>query len=237
MIKHNLARLQEAPRYKTAEEHAYAYLRELILSGELRGGERLNQDEIASRLQLSRMPVRQAILRLESEGLVVNRPNRGAVVTSLGPKAILELFEMRSVLEGLAVRLAVPLLDAAALEEVDRRTEALSEVEADPDAWIRRHDEFHDYVCRSAGRSRLSDQIRQLREQVAPFIRLYLTAYGAPEMPGFEHRAIASVLKGGDPARAETAMREHVLSTAQSVVEFVRANAAQHRIENGKDGT
>src|SRR5579871_541757 len=111
---------QRPERFTTAEEFAHERLRELILTGELAGGTRLQQAELAARLGISRMPVRQAILRLESEGLVIQRPNRGAFVTLLGPEGILELFEMRSVLEGLALRLAVPQMTVAHHREVLR---------------------------------------------------------------------------------------------------------------------
>ena len=87
---------ETSPAFQTAEEYAYQSLRGLILTGKLLGGTRLNQDELARRLNISRTPIRQAVLRLENEGLVVNRPNRGAVVTTLGPDAMLELFEMNT---------------------------------------------------------------------------------------------------------------------------------------------
>ena len=116
-------KLAEPPtRFQTAEEHAYRYLRNLILTGVFLGGAKLNQDELASKLAVSRMPIRQAIRLIESEGLVVSRPNRGAVVTALGPDAILELFEMRSVLEGLALRLATPRITKEDLKSLRSRS-------------------------------------------------------------------------------------------------------------------
>jgi DNA-binding GntR family transcriptional regulator len=210
------------PRFQTAEEHAYQYLRDLILAGRLPGGTRLNQDEMAKRLNMSRMPVRQAVLRLESEGLVVNRPNRGAVVTTLGPAAMLELFEMRSVLEGLAFSLAVPNIDSQGRKELQRRADALERVRQDASRWLRLHDEFHTTLCEYARRPALSAQIRKLHHSVTPYLRLYLSTDKAWEMPGFEHRELIDAIDKGDAAAAERRMREHVMSAAHGVVEFVR---------------
>ena len=214
--------VEAPPRFQTAEEHAYHYLRDLILAGRLPGGTRLNQDEMAKRLQVSRMPVRQAVLRLQSEGLVVSRPNRGAVVTSLGPVAMLELFEMRSVLEGLAFSLAIPNIDAEGRKELERRVNALERVHQDAKRWIRLHDEFHTMLCQYAGRPALSAQIRKLHQSITPYLRLYLSTDKAWEMPGFEHHELLEAIARGDCAAGERMMRNHVMSAAHGVVEFVR---------------
>jgi DNA-binding GntR family transcriptional regulator len=210
------------PRLQTAEEHAYQYLRNLILAGRLPGGARLNQDDMAKRLNMSRMPVRQAVLRLESEGLVSNRPNRGAVVTTLGPAAMLELFEMRSVLEGLAFSLALPNIDARGLKDLEQRLKTLESVHQDASRWIVAHDDFHSLLCQYARRPALAAQIRKLHHSVTPYLRLYLSTDKAWEMPGFEHRELLEAVHKGDPHAAERKMREHVMSAANGVVEFVR---------------
>jgi DNA-binding GntR family transcriptional regulator len=214
---------QDQRRFQTAEEFAHDRLRELILSGELAGGTKLHQDELANRLGVSRMPVRQAILRLENEGLVVQRPNRGATVTLLGSEAILELFEMRSVLEGWAFRLAVPRMTAEHRHEVARLIAVLDEAQSDIALWVERHNELHEYLCQCAGRPRLTAAARHLRHSVTPYIRLYLSAYDRAEMFGFEHQTLLHAIATGNPARNEAIMREHVMSAAKGVVEFVEA--------------
>jgi DNA-binding GntR family transcriptional regulator len=223
------------PRFQTAEEYAYSVLREMILSGRLQGGEKLNQDEIAQELKLSRMPVRQAIRRLESDGLVINRPNRGAVVTQLGPSAILELFEMRSVLEGLAVALAIKRMESAGLRELQRRTDELEASEHDISLWISRHDEFHRFIWGFADRPNLAAQLSHLRQRVAPLLRIYLASHEQAEMPGVEHRTLLRSIAGGDPDEAERTMREHVMTAAQGVVDFVTDfDQSRDKISDGK---
>src|SRR5512140_2892556 len=85
-------------------------LREQITNGELHEGEQLRQDAIAKEFQVSRIPVREALLHLEAEGLITTVANRGAVVSALSPEEIEELFDIRSVLECHALRLAIPNL-------------------------------------------------------------------------------------------------------------------------------
>lgn len=208
--------------HKTAQEQAYWFLREEILAGRLPGGSRVDVEKVARALGLSRMPVREALRQLDAEGFVTIRPNRGAVVTELTPAEVLEVFEMRAVLEGLAARAAVPNLDGEALEDLARIRERMDRHRGDPARWIRLHSEFHDYICRRSGRPRLIAQTALLRQTIEPYLRVHIGAYESEELLGSEHGSLLEVLRQRDPARAEAAMREHVERAAASVVEFVK---------------
>src|ERR1017187_6467105 len=139
----------------SAFAEAHRYLRPRIRDGRLRSGARIKADEIAQQLGLSRMPVREAIRQLDSEGLLTIRPNRGAVVTTLDPEEVLELFQMRSVLEGLAVRRAVERFDEDAFDELELRFNRLERAQNDLDQWIPKHNDFHDVICAHSGGRRL----------------------------------------------------------------------------------
>ena len=217
-----LALGRDVPPVRTVGEHVYEHLREAILSGRLRGGVRIDQDVVARQLGVSRMPVREAIRRLDSEGFVTNRANRGAVVTALGPEEMLELFEMRSVLEALAVFLALPRIDHRLFGDLEEQVRRMQRAETRISTWVELHDGFHDSICRLADRPRLAALVRNLRQAAAPYLRLYLSAYRHAEMPGFEHQTLLDAIRGGDPDAAAAAMREHVMSAASGVVEFVR---------------
>jgi DNA-binding GntR family transcriptional regulator len=218
------------PRFKTAGHLAYDYLRDCILTGTLRAGVRLDQDEIASHLGLSRMPVREAIKRLDAEGLVISRPHRGVTVTTLGPDAVLEVFEMRGVLEALAVSTALRSLTEPArrdlFERLDRMLDHLDAVQSDPIAWVQRHQELHHTICAAANRPHLAATIRQLHQNVAPYTRLYLSGYKLAEMPGFDHRTLVDALRGGDPEAAGRAMHDHIMTAARGAIDFLRRSAA-----------
>ena len=99
-----------ATAYRTMKEIAYEAIREAILSGRFLPGQRLVADELAQEFGTSRMPIREALQRLENAGLVSITPHRGAVVSELSEQEIVEIYHIRAVLEGLAARLAAPHL-------------------------------------------------------------------------------------------------------------------------------
>jgi DNA-binding GntR family transcriptional regulator len=115
----NVAAVRASPSHPvTAQQHAVDALRRLIVAGELRPGERVNQEELAARVGLSVAPVREALRVLEQEGQLTYRPRRGYFVTELIVADLQEIYELRRVLEERAARHALPTLDADALERV-----------------------------------------------------------------------------------------------------------------------
>jgi DNA-binding GntR family transcriptional regulator len=93
----------------------------------------------------------------------------------------------------------------------------------DQELWIKRHDEFHEYLNQWSNRPRLQWEIRQLRSAVQPYFRMFLMARGHPEVGVTEHRVIVDAIKRGDVKVAEGTMRRHVLSAAAGVVDFLRS--------------
>jgi DNA-binding GntR family transcriptional regulator len=181
----------------SAQEHAYQYLKRAIFSGKLPAAAPLRQDAIAKLLDISRIPVRDAIKRLHAEGLVTQRANRSMVVTELGPAEIMEVFEIRAALEGLAFRLALPHLRGEVLHEIDDLLRRMNRVVDAHELWIERHDAFHDYLYYWSGRPRLMAQIRQLRDAVRPYLRLYVEWETSTERSGYEHEEIVAAARRG----------------------------------------
>ena len=210
------------PHFGTAQQHAYAYLRDRIVSGEYPGGTRVDVNEIAAAVGASRMPVREALRQLDSEGLVTIRPNRGAVVTALTPDDILDVFEMRAALEGLAARVASPRLDDDALADIAQIVDRMDRSRRDGAAWLSHHDDFHAPICAVSGRARLVEQIARLRRYVEPYLRVHVGVYDPPEMLGSEHRDLLGILELRDPLRAEAAVREHVERAGAHVVDALK---------------
>ena len=208
----------------SAQRLAYAHIRERIRAGTLAGGERVVPETIAAELSISRMPVREAIRQLDSEGLLTIRPNRGAVVTTLTPEDVLELFEMRAVLEGLAARKAAVLMDDDTEDQLFlilrrmRRATATS-----VDAFIEQHTAFHEAIGARGGGIWLSAENKRLAAAVEPYLRLYFTQLEKAQFTVEEHVALLDELLARDPDRAEAAMRDHVLSTAPDLIQVLRA--------------
>lgn len=170
---------------------------------------------------MSRMPVREAFRRLASEGLVTLRPNRGCVVAGLTLNELNETFEIRSVLEGLAVRLAIPLFTEETLDELDRilgRMERAGDVGSSD--WVLRHQEFHAHIYSLSGRPKLIRQIAALHVAIEPYMRIWFDLVEKPLSAREEHQNLIDALKSGDAMQAEKVMQAHVLDTAALLADF-----------------
>lgn len=221
----------------SAQQRAYRYIREQIMAGEFAGGEKLNPARIAVLLDISRMPVREALVQLDAEGLVTIRPNRGAIVTSLTPDDVEELFEMRAVLEALAVRLALPRLKPESFLELEMLMQRMRHARQNRRLWIQRHDEFHDYLCRQSGRTRLAGEIQRIRNAVQPYLLLYIDIYHSTEMEGAEHEALLDAARTGNGLLVERVVRDHVLTAARGVITFLRDQRTKSETQRDKGAT
>jgi DNA-binding GntR family transcriptional regulator len=203
---------------QSAQAQAYMLIRDRIRSGRLAGGSRVVAEDISLELSVSRMPVREAIRQLDSEGLLMIRPNRGAVVVELGVEELGELFEMRAVLEGLAARRALPQLDEDAEDRLFLALRRLKRAASSVDVFIEQHNALHALICGlgsiGGDRGRLAAETERLRTAVEPYLRLYFTDHGGADTTSAEHGELVEVLLSRDPDAVETAMRRHILSTA-----------------------
>jgi DNA-binding GntR family transcriptional regulator len=209
----------------TAEEEAYLYLQQALRLGRYKPGHRLIPEAIAAEIGMSRMPVREAFRRLSADGLVTLRPNRGCVVAGLTLDQINEVFEIRSVLEGLAVRLIMPRLTLETFEELDRllvRMERAGEIGGSD--WVLRHQEFHAYLYGMSERPKLIRQIAALHVAIEPYMRIWFDYVDKPLSAREEHQNLIDALKSGDGAVAESVMQEHVLGTASLLADFATPN-------------
>ncbi len=205
----------------TAEQEAYRHIQLALRFGRYRAGDRLIPEEIAAEIGMSRMPVREAFRRLASEGLVILRPNRGCIVAGLTLEEIYETFEIRSVLEGLAVRLAMPRIDNEVIEELERLLVRMER--AGPKAtndWVARHQEFHSYVCGLCGRPKLIRQISAHHVLIEPYLRIWFEYADKPLSARQEHQLVIDALQSGDAEHAEAVMKNHVLSTAPTIADY-----------------
>lgn len=205
----------------TAEEEAYKYLLDAICKGQYCTGDRLIAEDIATDIGMSRMPVREAFRRLAAEGLVTLRPNRGAIVSGLNIDEMHEVFEMRSALEGLAIRVAVAKITPRHLSLLERLLDDMDDFRDDSAEWISRHRAFHEYLCSLSGRPRLMRQITALYSVIEPHMRLWLQHAEKPLSARQEHSVILDALRAGDAAVAERVVREHIEGTVTELVRFL----------------
>ncbi|MHB2022453.1 MAG: GntR family transcriptional regulator [Mycobacteriales bacterium] len=201
-----LGRLAKSFRgsFKTVEDMASAFVREAIIRGVYRPGERLQQDTIAEILGISRMPVRAGLRQLEIEGLLEIQPHRGATVTVLTPEEIKEIYELRTLLECYLVERAVPKLTQDVLTDLKALVEDLEDTSSSRDS-IERRTTFYERLYALAERPRAVTLVSRLRAEVGR----YLLLHRVDEHPD-GHFGLISHLEGGDTKGAQRWLRDHL---------------------------
>lgn len=225
-------RLLSAPEHPASiSDMVQQHLREGILSGALRAGQALKQDEIATRLGVSRAPVREALNQLERDGLAILRPRRGFVVASLETDEIADIFNLRMLLEAHAGRAAAEKRTLKDIAAVRKLLAAMDELTMDSPAaiarWAALNRAFHDAIYLASGSSRLRQITANLRDAVEQYVRLdALTAKHIGNAQA-EHRLIVEAFVAGDAERVATLSREHCRHTRDRLI------AALHRRRPG----
>lgn len=207
----------ELQAFHTAEQQVHEHLRRKILTGELVGDSVINQEQIANELGLSRIPVRDALRRLQSDGFIRVLANKRTVVTKLSWPQVVEIFEIRALLEGLAARHAVPLLSNSDLTELRIMAETLDRVASDVDRWVTKHHEFHDYIAHVAGKPRVRMELQRLRDIVVPYLRIFAFSHGYAELSGSRHIKLVEALERRNPRAANHAFVRHVETAIEEI--------------------
>jgi len=201
-------------------EQAYNRILQSILSGELTPGMRVPAESVAETLGISRMPVRDALRRLEGDGAVMIFTNRGASVAQFSHDEIVQLIEMRAVLEGLAARVALPHIGADEIEELDQLKHRMDRSSGDLIRWMFYHDDFHNYLTSLSQRALLMRQTERMRIMLRPYYRQYYAKTRELEIFGLEHRKIIDTIRKRDPDDVETIVRSHALKNVKKVADL-----------------
>jgi len=193
-------------------DQAYRLLRNAILGHRLPAGTRLSVPDVARQLGISRSPAREAIARVAAEGLATVEPRRGAVVARITVADLIEIYELREVLEGLACRMAAQHAtddDLRTLREcVGQHRDAIET--ADIDRHMSLDQSFHATIRRIAGNSRLQESLGRLQGQIRIAMDTTRLSPGGMPQALAEHAEILTALEAGDPSAAEAAARSHI---------------------------
>lgn len=203
-----MPRISGGREFGSAEQWVCHNVRGWILEGVLRADEEINQQDLANRLGVSRSPVRDALRRLEGMGLVTINPNQRAVVTSLTLDNMREIFEMRAALEGVAALHAAENLSESDLIELESLAQIMLRLN-ELEAYLAKHEAFHDLVAERSGMPRLRRELARLRTMATPFIRIYGNARPSAELKGERHEDLLAVLRTRDRERAASAFAQH----------------------------
>ncbi len=210
--------------YKPLGEVVFDFLRDAIMTGELKPGQRLMENTIADELGVSRTPVREAIRKLEKENFITMVPRKGAYVSKLTLKDILDVLEVRRVLEGFASELAATRMT---LEEV----EGLKRIHEDfkrsfdqnrLEGMIEKDREFHDLIFKASKNHRLIGLVTELHEQFHRFRLIYFNEFSDFENIVSWHQSILEAIESKDPISARIHAQDHVMAIEESVVAWTK---------------
>jgi DNA-binding GntR family transcriptional regulator len=207
-----------AEQFVNAETLALSSLRKAIISGALSPGQEIDEEMVASNLNISRMPVRQAMGILESEGLVKRMYRRGVTVTQLTLEEIEEIYNMRAYLEGLALRKAVPRYSNDYISKLHAMLEEFPDKFDDAYQFVRLNHRFHLALYEPSNWDRLISLIVQLRNNTARYIGL--TRNFVQQVPNFSanHTQILEACENKKEQQAEVLMREHILCAMNALL-------------------
>jgi DNA-binding GntR family transcriptional regulator len=217
---------QKASDLPRLADIAYWRLREEILSNTFAANEPIRQEKIAAQLEISRIPVREALMKLEAEGLVVSRPRRGYIPAPHDLAEIEEIFDIRAVLERRAGQLSADVRTRRDIEEVETLLRAMDEMTialpADAAKFAVCNSQFHDRLFAPSGRQRLIGMLLTLRGNVERYARLGAMMLGHLDHVRKEHHRIFSAFRRGDPERLGEACADHVQRTGQRLIKMLK---------------
>ncbi|MDB5831297.1 MAG: GntR family transcriptional regulator [Caballeronia sp.] len=197
-------------------QKAYQALVEAIEDGSLTPSSRIVEVELAAQLNMSRTPVREAVQRLEAEGLLVHEPRKGLTVSRLTQERVVELYDMREVLEGAAAAFAAQHASNAEIEVLQQLCRHEHEVIGDPVMGARHNRYFHQNIFRSAHNSYLLRNLSTLTSSMALLGNYTRHIEGRAEKTALEHLAIVEAIASRNPVLAEQKARAHIRSAHEA---------------------
>jgi DNA-binding GntR family transcriptional regulator len=221
---------------KPLSQIAYDSLRTMILSGEVRPGERLSERELARRIQVSRTPLREALGRLERDGLAVSKPGMGYYAPEFDPKVVEELYEFRELLEIHAVRAAARRIGEAGIRELKdimrqlavyerKRKPSLEELREEVQLGLR----IHEVIARESGNSFICETLLQIYDRLRLLTWIDVLWFDKWPLTRKEHRGLVEAVTARDERRAATIAGRHVKRSREDSLWVI---TAQHRETN-----
>ncbi|MDQ6598603.1 GntR family transcriptional regulator [Bacillus salipaludis] len=207
----------------SVREHAYLYLKDMILEGEYKAGDRLIERELAGKLNISRTPIREALFRLESQGFVKTVPRKGVVVSNISETEVIEVFTILSSLEVLAVKLAAEKMDEDIKVELDQKIQELMELEAGAEE---NYNLEHIQMNRLINKASKSPKLFEILSSLIDFI--HMAANMGYETPGRrkdslrEHIEIMKALRNQETELAEYFMRIHIENSKKAYITYIQ---------------
>lgn len=215
--------------YKTRTQLVVETLREKILSGEIKAGQPLRQAALAEELNVSRIPVREALLQLEAEGLVSFEPHKGATATELNAAQVDELFELRAMLEADLLAASIPNISEEKLEEATQLLSKLDKAlgkENAANTWSELNSDYHNCLYSGANRPQTQDLVDTLNKNADRYIRMHLLWAGGISKAESEHNKLLEFCKARETDKAVAILKQHILGSRDEIKAFLNEREA-----------
>ncbi|MDO4633831.1 MAG: GntR family transcriptional regulator [Eubacteriales bacterium] len=210
--------------YLPLRDIVFQTLRKAILKGDLKPGERLMEIALAQKLGVSRTPVREAIRKLELEGLAIMIPRRGAIVADITIEDLEDVLEVREALEVLAIEKACELMSEEDLQKLKEAAEVFRQAAGKGElmALVETDIDFHELIYRAADNKRLEQTLRNLREQMYRYRMEYLKDKSTYAALVAEHEEIINAIAQRDKAAAREAIRVHIINQKNGIIRSLK---------------
>jgi DNA-binding GntR family transcriptional regulator len=229
-------------RSRSLTQDAYRQIKSAIIANELKPGQQLKEEELASQLGISSTPLREALAKLEQEWLVETVPHRGKFVVEITPENVRELFEVRRELEGLAVELALPSLTSDDLEELGAFLEPAKAQyqqadDFDPSLWIESETRLHGLIIRNCGNQWLIKLLTTLNDHIWRIRGFRVITPGTDTRQSFlEHLAIWEAMKARDVVKTKELMEQHLRNAGDRLTAFLTEKVEDASKQHKGDG-
>jgi len=207
----------------TASDIILKFIRDSIADGSLDEGEPIRQDDVARMFNVSKIPVREALKRLEAEGLVEFQRNKGAIVTAVSEPEIAQIFETRAILESAAIKLSVPHMTPETFTDAEAFCDAFAR-ETDVAQWSALNWQFHSRLYLDAQRPFLVSTIRSVNDRLERYLRIQLALSHGQGTADREHREILAACRAGDAEKAGALVYAHIMGACSSLLHHLPAS-------------
>lgn len=207
---------------QTLRETLVQNLREAIIQGDLKPGDRVTELELASRFGISRTPIREAFRQLEGEGFLTIIPRRGALVSSFNEKDISEFYELKALLEGFAARKATPNLTDKQIDKMRQLNQQMTKAQSKKDLknLFKAHNEFHEVFINACGNEKLTSLIHSLVTQFQRF-RYLLALSGTTEGSITQHKEIIKAFNDRNAKQAEKLVMANAIYGEEKLIKEI----------------
>lgn len=207
---------------KTVSDSVYLWIKNAIISGDLKPGDHLVQDELTEKLGVSRTPVRDAFKRLQSEGLIINKPYYGVTVFSPSHEELTEIYEIRILIEQYCAARACEVATDEELQSVEDIRKRMDKESPSAKEYMQGDYDFHKRFCEISGCSQVTMEILEsLWNKCSSFKSIFFSLPGSPEDTQEKHRAIAESLIRRDKRGVKAAISSHLHTVVEHVSDSV----------------